>query len=323
MGQQLEQAPELAEAFSQGKLSVAEAKVVSRAAAIDPEAAPSLLETAQRGDFVGLKRAAEALELAAIGEAGQVAMERRAHTMRFCRWSKAPTGGMRLEALLTTADGAALVAAIEGVAKNLCGKDRSFDQARVDALVGLVTGGRGASHAPRAQMVVRVDAAALQRGFVEGTECCEIAGVGSVPVATARSLLSESMLALLVKEGQDITTVTSWSRVIPRKVETAVLDRDRCCVVPGCHATRFLQVDHWQTDFGQHGPTELANLCALCSAHHAMKSHGDYELLGGPGNWIWLPTKQFWRRQRRDKERLETARERGRAERPAPMGRTG
>lgn len=141
------------------------------------------------------------------------------------------------------------------------------------------------------QVLVRVDAAALRRGSVSTGEICEIAGVGPVSVGVARELLCEGFLTLLVTDGADIRTVTSTTRSVPSRIEKALLLRDASCVVPGCGATERLEIDHWKTDFAWRGPTELANLCRLCPAHHAMKTRTGWQLVGCPGRWRWFPPK--------------------------------
>jgi hypothetical protein len=152
-------------------------------------------------------------------------------------------------------------------------------------------GGPSGSPGAGPQVLVRVDAAALQRGAVAGDEICEIAGVGPVSVRVARELLCEGFLTLLVTDGVNVRTVTSTTRSVPGRVEKALLLRDQRCVVPGCGATERLEIDHWRTDFAWRGPTELTNLCRLCPAHHAMKTRTGWQLAGGPGRWRWLPPK--------------------------------
>jgi hypothetical protein len=54
---------------------------------------------------------------------------------------------------------------------------------------------------------VFVDHAALVRGHTATGEVCEIAGVGPIPVATARALAIDAYLRVLVTDGTDITAV--------------------------------------------------------------------------------------------------------------------
>jgi len=177
------------------------------------------------------------------------------------------------------------------------------DQLRADALVRLVTGKAAGVKAEtafgpgtglgRPELLIRVDAEALRRGEVAHGELCEIAGIGPVSLDSARTVLGEALWTLLVTTGTDIRTVTSTTRAVPKKVRSALLLRDRECVVPGCGETEGLEIDHWTRDFAWDGATALGNLALECGVHHAMKTRTGWRLRGGPGRWEWLPPKSL------------------------------
>nr|MDP9166559.1 HNH endonuclease [Actinomycetota bacterium] len=59
------------------------------------------------------------------------------------------------------------------------------------------------------------------------------------------------------------------TRQIGRRVRRVLEHRDRCCVVPGCGATRGLHahhIRHWEDG----GPTDLDNLVLVCPFHHRL-----------------------------------------------------
>ena len=69
------------------------------------------------------------------------------------------------------------------------------------------------------------------------------------------------------------------TRTISRRLRRALEHRDRCCVVPGCGATRGLHahhVRHWEDG----GPTELDNLVLLCPFHHRLHHSGGITITG-------------------------------------------
>jgi hypothetical protein len=69
------------------------------------------------------------------------------------------------------------------------------------------------------------------------------------------------------------------TRTISRRLRRALEHRDRCCVVPGCGATRGLHAHHlrhWEDG----GPTELDNLVLLCPYHHRAHHRGVLTLTG-------------------------------------------
>jgi len=69
------------------------------------------------------------------------------------------------------------------------------------------------------------------------------------------------------------------TRQISRRLRRALEHRDRCCVVPGCGATRALHAHHlvhWEDG----GLTELANLVLVCPFHHRLHHRGVITLTG-------------------------------------------
>jgi hypothetical protein len=82
----------------------------------------------------------------------------------------------------------------------------------------------------------------------------------------------------LERRGQPIGAGRA-TRTISRRLRRALERRDRCCVVPGCGATRGLHAHHlvhWEDG----GPTELFNLVLVCPYHHRAHHRGDITLAG-------------------------------------------
>ena len=74
------------------------------------------------------------------------------------------------------------------------------------------------------------------------------------------------------------------TREIPRRLRRVLEHRDRCCVVPGCGATRGLHAHHlvhWEDG----GPTELSNLALVCPFHHRLHHKGRITIRG-PGDTV-------------------------------------
>ncbi|MEU0494195.1 HNH endonuclease signature motif containing protein [Mycobacterium sp. NPDC006124] len=69
------------------------------------------------------------------------------------------------------------------------------------------------------------------------------------------------------------------TRTISRRLRRALEHRDRCCVVPGCGATRGLHahhIRHWEDG----GPTDPDNLVLLCPFHHRLHHRGGITIAG-------------------------------------------
>jgi hypothetical protein len=296
----LDDLPKTEEALRAGVLSTAQLRQVVAAAASCPSAEGELLDLAGSCTMSELKEQARRVRAVVGSAAAESERYQAVRKGRFFRHWSDDEGGLRGEFRLTPDDGARLVASLQNRADRLleearrAGRQESRAAHTADALVDLVAGpdaglsvesGRGGSFVVN----LRVDATALRRGHVEGGEVCEIPGVGPVPVATARSLLPESFLKLLVTDGVDVVTVCHLGRNVPAHVRSAIEQRDQRCVVPGCNVSFGLEIDHWETPFADGGPTGLANLARLCGYHHAMKTYGRFQLTGGPGKWEWNP----------------------------------
>jgi hypothetical protein len=138
-------------------------------------------------------------------------------------------------------------------------------------------------------LVVVADLETLRGGKVVPGGRCEIPGVGPVPVETARALLGDALVELIIAHGTDVTTVYSAGRHIPRRVRSALMFRDPRCVVPGCDARLGLENDHWVTDFAKGGLTSLDNLARICKRHHRDRTHHGFTLDKEGDTWVWTP----------------------------------
>jgi hypothetical protein len=164
------------------------------------------------------------------------------------------------------------------------GGDHTSDQTppfpdTVDAFMGLVEAGWDADvarrpHGQHTTVVVHVD---LDKD-------------GEKPVAALHlgPLLSDDERRYLLcdagcevwfeRHGQVIGAGRS-TRTVNRRLRRALEHRDRCCVVPGCGATRGLHahhLHHWEDG----GLTELSNLALVCAYHHRLHHRGGITITG-------------------------------------------
>ena len=298
--ERLEKLPETEEALRDGRLSAPQVHEIAAAAASHPQSERELLEAAATCTLKGLKdRCRQVRAVAEPADEENARYEAIRATRYFRHWSDSD-GAFRGQFKLTPDDGARLLSSLETRANLLFDEGRKAGRREpsaayaADALVELVGGTRRTeSRSGPPVMHIRVDAAAMGRGYVEDGEVCEIAGVGPVPVATARALLPEAFVKILVTESVNVASVCHIGRTIPAHLRSALEERDPTCVVPRCDVAVGLEIDHWRTPFAGGGPTELSNLVRLCHAHHAMKTYGGFELRGGPRKWEWEPPPEF------------------------------
>ncbi len=269
LGEALAHQPGLDAAYRGGRLSRPGAALVADAAAVNPSRGEELVQQAEHDSWRQLRD--RCLRVRAEGQSAEEAARRAAaiHKARRCRTWTDVDGSFRLDATLTAEAGAALSASLSKESA------RFFDRARkdgvfeprdaytADALVALVTGrgiiGNGAGRGqpgdngssgrskrspkgrapdPKAIVHLRVDLDALRRGEIGAGEVCEIPGVGPVPIETARNLLGDALVDLVIANGVDVTTICHLGRSIPTALRTALVERDRTCVVPGCESPK-------------------------------------------------------------------------------------
>jgi hypothetical protein len=286
--------PALADALRDGDLSTSELSLVTKAAVAGPDAVETLLSMKADGaSHQELADEATRLRAAARSRECEREQRKRVHENRHFRWHQDPGGGIRGEFFCDEAEWARVAPGLEAKAKRAwqdAGADReSLEAHRLDVFLEDLrgAGGSGGSGA-NPNVVVLVDAEALQRGVNVTGEICEIDGIGPVSVDAVRELLCDGVVQFVVRSGVDIRTVTGTSRSMAQRLAIALLVRDPICCVPGCGKRHGLEDDHCEIDWAKGGRTELANLARLCGPHHAMKTHGGWRLQGAPGKWKWV-----------------------------------
>ena len=158
--------------------------------------------------------------------------------------------------------------------------------------VALVTGEsaierRGSRSGPQTTVSIRVDAAALKRGHAKAGETCHIAGVGPVPVSAVRRQLADAFVKILVVDGEDVTTVAHPGRTVTAQVQSALEERDPCCVVPGCDTAEGLQNHHWDVDYVTCKTTSLAGLARRVPVAPRPDHLREVGAQRGAGGWEW------------------------------------
>jgi hypothetical protein len=319
IAEQMEAQPELARACQAGELSQAQAGEIAAAAEADPDSTPRLVDHAQRSGLQGLRDSCRQVVIAGRSAEADQARVAAIHRSRYLRYWTDRDGAGRLDARMTPDVLARFQACLRPY------QTQQFEMAResgtrerleayaLDALLAVAEAGhanapscqsdvspggqsqRGSGPAsksrkvgPPATVIALVDHAALVRGYVEGDECCVIRGIGPVPVATVRAMLSDAFLAAVVADGVDIRSVVHVGRRPLASQLTALFARDRTCVVPDCHLDDFLEVHHVK-GWSATKVTTLDDLALLCSHHHDLATYEGWILDGQPGRWNWRP----------------------------------
>jgi hypothetical protein len=280
--QKLEKLPEVDAAVRAGRLSARQAELVADAATANPAAERELLAAAGEG-MVPLKEACVTARAHAADAAARAA---RHHTARRLRIWTAADGMVEGHFRLAPEVGGRFKAVIDAGTQRIFRDRRTTgphepheayaadvlaDLVPADALAGEVSG-KGKKTVTNVHVVI--DHAALVRGNASAGETCSIPGVGPGNVAWVRETLGDAFVSAVIKKGRDITTVAHLGRHIPAHLRTAMIVGGRECVVAGCHARGYLEIDHCEIDYANGGPAAWWNLDYGCSVHHRRKTQG-------------------------------------------------
>ena len=146
LGEQLDDQPELADAFRKQKISRRRASQVSKAAKVNPNRERDLVEGAQRDSDASFKERCQRAKAEGRSHEEAERHRRALHANRYCRTYTDDDGAFRIDALFGPEAGAHVLAALDAQA------DRQFEQARkdgrcdppaayrADALLALLTG---------------------------------------------------------------------------------------------------------------------------------------------------------------------------------------
>ena len=282
----MDQLSKVERAVRDGGLSDAQAVLVVEGSSVNPAAQQRLLEQAQRGSLKELHD--EVLRARAAADPSPDATERRIHEGRHFRTWRDSEGAWHASVYGTALAGARLEERLrklvdeEFARTRAAGRGESREAYAFDALIALADQGEEVGPAgPRYTTIVRADLSALQRGNVRDGEVCEIAGIGPIPVSSARELLGESILKLVVTKGVDVVNVTHLGRGPNAAQRLALLWSSQGCSVEGCARTR-VEIDH-RVPYSTTRHTRLEELDPLCRHHHRRKHSDGWALVDGTG----------------------------------------
>jgi hypothetical protein len=279
----LVQLPRISAAMTEGRLSYAKVRAMTRVATGSTESYLlnlALCGTASHVEDVvrGYRRALDAAELS------REAVQQRDQSLW---WHTDTDGSLVIRGRLPAEAGALFVRALQAAVDSLpIPKDVSAETSpddlhrsrkrRVEALATmaesfLATGPRDLSGSDRQQIVVHVDAETLKHGHAGR---CELAQGPSMAAETARRLACDaSVVTILENEKGEPLNVGRKTRTIPPGIRRALNARDQGCRFPGCTFKRYVDghhVKHWADG----GETKISNLVTLCRFHHRLVHEG-------------------------------------------------
>jgi Domain of unknown function (DUF222)/HNH endonuclease len=279
----LQELPAIRAAFGRGEITYAKVRALTRVATASSE--EGLLELAAALTATQLQRALRVYRRVTAEEA------RQTHELECVNYWFEEDGSLMLRARLAAENGTLVVRALETARERVLDRRReeraAGDSAEetevepprplyVEALVDVAQAALAPTDepgAPRARVVVHVDAAAL---VADGSGCCELHDGPVISPETARRLGCDAdLVGQLDLDGLPISLGRARRTVTPalrRLLEAR--DRERCCF-PGCERSRHLQAHHLH-HWAHGGETRLDNLALLCWHHHRLVHEGGY-----------------------------------------------
>ena len=238
---------------------------------------------------VGEFRRAVTKAILALDPADATERHRRAAKDRRVDCYPGEDGMATIWALLPAPDAQAVLTCLDAIAGRHT-DERSMDQRRADALADLALDALDrvpSQHGRRPAVQVTV---ALSTLLDRDEQPGELAGYGPIPAETARDLAFDptGTWRRLVTDnhGRLLDYGTTQYRP-PQRLQDFVIARDQTCRLPGC-ARKACSCDLDHVRPWPNGPTEPANLQALCSRHHHLKHDAGWRVKREPdGTTTW------------------------------------
>ena len=267
--------PMIATAFSTGELSYSKVRPLTRVASMDNE--ESLLAFALKTTASRVEERCRELRCGRVDSVGEA---RRAHSSRSLRvFRNAERGSMSITVELPLETGELLEKALDRARDTRDANtpdciDECWSALQADALVTIANAYLSGNAEPSActsdnyLVTVHVDQTALKNGD----------GRSSLPLESVKRLCCDGDAIVIVEnEDGEPLSVGRKTRTVPTAIKRALQARDKSCVFPGCHHTRFVDahhVKHWSAG----GETSLDNLLLLCSHHHQLVHEGGFRI---------------------------------------------
>ena len=153
-------------------------------------------------------------------------------------------------------------------------QSNAFFARQADALVAVArgylsgTGGEKRAKSDNYQVVVHVDAAALQ----------DKGGKSDLPVESVRRIACDADLVAVTRDAKgNLLNLGRKHRVVSPQLKRALLARDKCCTYPSCSHEQFLEAHHVM-HWADGGETSLDNTRLICNRHHRLLHEGGFTI---------------------------------------------
>ena len=210
-----------------------------------------------------------------------------------------PMGSLyRLDAVLDPESGAALRAAIDGLARRLGESDaRTPKQRRADAFTEIVYHAMDKGTLPRRNRVrPHISVTTTIDGLKGelGAAAPELQTGAPVSSKTVLRLACDGMLSRVLKADSVVVDVGRATPSVSPAQWRALKSRHRSCAFPGCDRPVGWTSPHHVEFRSRGGPTNLSNLLPLCYHHHRLVHEGGWQVVRAGEGFRFIPNEKSW-----------------------------
>jgi hypothetical protein len=266
--------PDIAAAFSSGRLSYSKVRAMTRVVSAHNE--EELLSFALKTTTARVEERCRELR---CGTVDSLDGAQRAFTSRSLRVTRnADRGVMTISIDLPMETGELVEKALDKARDDSVSKaefiDESWSARQADALVSMASSylsgnvEKTRNTSDDYLVTIHVDQSALANGD----------GRSSLPIESVKRMCCDGHTVVLGEsENGEPLNIGRKTRTVPTAIKRALIARDKACSFPGCHHTRFVDahhIRHWSAG----GKTSLDNLMLLCSQHHKLVHEGGFRI---------------------------------------------
>jgi hypothetical protein len=266
--------PDIAAAFSSGRLSYSKVRAMTRVVGAHNE--EELLSFALKTTTARVEERCRELR---CGTVDSLDGAQRAFSSRSLRVTRnADRGVMTISIDLPMETGELVEKALDKARDDSVSKaefiDESWSARQADALVSMASSylsgnvEKTRSTSDDYLVTIHVDQSALANGD----------GRSSLPIESVKRMCCDGHTVVLGEsENGEPLNIGRKTRTVPTAIKRALIARDKACSFPGCHHTRFVDahhIRHWSAG----GKTSLDNLMLLCSQHHKLVHEGGFRI---------------------------------------------
>ncbi|MBJ7607117.1 DUF222 domain-containing protein [Candidatus Dormiibacter inghamiae] len=298
LGRQLEELPQTAAAFQEGRLSAQHVGLVGRLAsqlgteAVQPAEA-DLVRWGSELDTREFRHLTQRLRHCLDPE-GALADANALHEKRHLGLAQSWQGLFFLEGQLDEEGGELVRTALEAIeGAPLAGDNRSKGERRADALVELARRQLDAGSLPeraaqKPHLHLVCECGTLRQE--PGSAPAELNGEVLVPQETVRRYGCDALLTVERKGESPLAEATGAGRVVPPSVRRALQRRDGGCRFPDCDRPPEWTDAHHVVHWADGGETKLENLLLLCRRHHRRVHEEGWRVSRAEGSgWRFTP----------------------------------